>query len=365
MLSAVTFLIVLSVLILVHEFGHFISARRFGVRVEVFSLGFGNKLFSIKRKKTEYRISSIPLGGYIKMAGEMPYDPDRKGADYEFMSKPALKRAMILVAGPLLNYLLGFLLFAFVFITGSPQVTSRIGGIMDDFPAKQAGLKAGDRIVELNGKPVAYWEDILDVVHKTTEGSVALKIKRQDREFSLTLAPEVKELKNIFGQKVKIGLLGIVPSDEIKYVKYRPTQALYLAGVKTWNLTQITYLSLWRMATGAMSFKESVAGPIGIFMVTQKAAYAGVPYLLGIMAILSISLAIFNLLPIPVLDGGHLFFLVIEKIRGEAVSEKVYERVTQLGMALLITLMIFVFYNDAVRAGWVEKVIKVTSKLVN
>lgn len=355
MLSVVAFLIVLSVLILVHEFGHFIFARRFGVRVEVFSLGFGNKLFGIKRKKTEYRISSIPLGGYIKMAGEMPYDSDRKGADYEFISKSVSQRAMILAAGPFLNYFLGFLLFAFVFITGSPQVTSRIGGIMDDFPAKQAGLKAGDKIVELNGKPVAYWEDILDVVHKTTEGSVLLKVKRQDEEFFLKLAPKVKELKNVFGQQVRIGLLGIMPSDEIKYVKHGFAEAVCLAGIKTWNLTQMMYLSLWRMTTGAMSFKESVAGPIGIFMVTQKAAYAGWVYVLGIMAILSISLAIFNLLPIPVLDGGHLFFLLIEKIRGRALSEKVYERITQLGMAFLITLMVFVVYNDAVRAGWIDK----------
>jgi len=338
--------------------GHFILARKFGVRIEVFSLGFGKKLFSVKHKNTEYRISSIPLGGYVKMAGEMPYEAGAKGAKDEFISKTGFQRALILAAGPLLNYVLGFLLFSLVFMTGSPQITSKIGVVMDGYPAKQAGLKEGDRITGLNGKPVAYWEQILDVVHNTTEGPVALVVKRQDREFSLTLVPSVKEMRNIFGQKMKIGLLGIMPSDEIKYVKYNPLEAVYLAGVKTWNFTWMTYLSLWRMATGAMSFRESVAGPVGIFMITQKAQAAGMPYLLSIMAILSISLAIFNLLPIPVLDGGHLFFLVIEKIRGRILSPKVYELITQFGMAFLITLMLFVLYNDAAKAGWVDNLLK-------
>jgi regulator of sigma E protease len=233
---------------------------------------------------------------------------------------------------------------------------------MDDYPAKQAGLKAGDIITQLNGKPVLWWEDVLGVVHKTTEGSVTLKIKRQEKELMLTMTPKVKEFKNVFGQKVTIGLLGITPSDEIKYVRYNPAQALSMAASKTWQLTWMTYLSLWRMATGAMSLRESVTGPVGIFMVTSKAAYAGLPYLLGIMAILSISLGIFNLLPIPVLDGGHLLFLLIEKIRGRVVSEKVYERVTQVGIAFLVTLMIFVCYSDAVRVGWVDKIAKLIIK---
>lgn len=358
MLSIITFIIVLSVLILVHEFGHFISAKRFGVRVEVFSLGFGRKIFSFKRKGTEYRISVVPLGGFIKMAGETPYEGSTKGADYEFMSKPVYRRALVLTTGPALNYLLGFLLFAFVFMTGNPQVTSKVGGIIDDYPAKQAGLKEGDRITQINGKPVLWWEDVLEVVHKTTKGSVTLKVKRQDKEFSLTVAPSVRELKNVFGQKVNIGLLGITPSEEIKYVRYNLLEAVSLAASKTWQLTWMTYLSLWRMVTGAVSLKESVTGPVGIFMVTSRAAYAGLPYVLGLMAILSISLAIFNLLPIPVLDGGHLLFLIIEKIRGRVVSEKVYERVTQAGIAFLATLMIFVFYSDAVRVGWVNKISK-------
>ena len=358
MLSTITFIIVLSVLILVHEFGHFIFAKRFGVRVDTFSLGFGRKILSFKRKGTEYRLSAVPLGGYVKMAGETPYDGSTKGADYEFMSKPVYRRALVLTAGPALNYILGFLLFAFVFMTGNPQVTSKVGGIMDDYPAKQAGLKAGDRITELNGKPVLWWEDVLGVVHETTKGSVALKVKRQDREFSLTITPKVRELKNVFGQKVSIGLLGITPSDEIKYVRYNPLEAASLAASKTWQLTWMTCLSLWRMATGAMSLKESVTGPVGIFMVTSRAAYAGLPYVMGLMAVLSISLAIFNLLPIPVLDGGHLLFLIVEKIRGRVVSEKVYERITQAGIAFLVTLMVFVFYSDAVRVGWVNKISK-------
>ena len=363
MLSLITFLIVLSVLILIHELGHFIFAKRFKVKVEIFSLGFGNKLFGIKRRGTEYRVSSIPLGGYIKMAGETPYDADKTGAKYEFISKPASQRAVVLCAGPVFNYILGFLLFVFVFITGNPQGTSLVGTIMDDYPAKAAGIKTGDRITELNGKKVYYWEEILEVVHKTTEGSISLKVKRGDKELSFSVVPKAKEFKNIFGQQVKIGLLGISPSGEIKYVRYNPFEAAKLAAQKTWSLTSMTYISLWRMITGAMSFKESVAGPIGIFMVTQKAAYAGLAYVISLMGILSVSLAIFNILPIPVLDGGHLLFLIIEKIRGKAVSEKIYERVNQFGMAVLITFMIFVIYNDAVRAGWIREVSVIARRL--
>jgi len=362
MSSIIVFLIVLSVLILVHEFGHFIFAKRFGIKVEVFSLGFGNKLFCFKRNGTEYRVSCIPLGGYIKMAGETPYEADKKGASDEFVSKPAGQRAAVLVAGPVFNYILGFLLFAFIFLTGSPQITSLVGGLVDDYPAKAVGIKLGDRITQLNGKDVYYWEEILDVVRQTTSGSISLKAQRAGKEFAFVISPKPREFKNIFGQQIKIGLLGISPSSEVKYVRHAPIEAVALAAKKTWNLTQLTYFSLWRMMTGAMSFKESVAGPIGIFMVTQKAAIAGLPYLLGIMAVLSISLAIFNLLPIPVLDGGHLFFLLIEKIFKRPVSEKVYERITQIGMALLITFMIFVMYNDAAKAGWIAKIIAVFTK---
>ena len=353
MLSVITFLIVLSVLIVVHELGHFIFAKRFGVKVEIFSLGFGKKIFCIKRKETEYRISSIPLGGYVKMAGETPYEEGKTGAKDEFVSKPALQRAAVLSAGPVFNYILGFLLFLLVFVTGNPQATTLIGNVVDDYPAKSAGIKTGDRIIELNNKNVYYWDEILEVVHNSAQRPVSLKIKRDKEELYFIITPKLKS---------NVGLLGVAPSSEIKYVKYRPIEAAKLAAQKTWALTSLTYVSLWRMVTGAMSFKESVTGPIGIFMVTSKAAYAGTVYVIGLMAILSISLAIFNLLPIPVLDGGHLLFLIIEKIRGKVVSEKIYERVTQVGLAFLVTLMVFVVYNDIVRAGWIDNITKIFIK---
>jgi len=362
MLSLITFLIVLSVLILVHEFGHFIFAKKFGVKVETFSLGFGNKLFSFKRKGTEYCISSIPLGGYVKMAGETPYDESVKGAKYEFVSKTVFQRAVVLCAGPVFNYILGFLLFVFIFITGNPQITSSVGRVLDGYPAKAVGIMPGDRIIELNGKKVRYYDEILDIVQKSTQGDISVKVKRNEKDISFTIKPKIDEFKNILGQNVRIGRLGVKPSGEREYVKYGPVEATKLAAQKTWDLTTMTYVSLWRLMTGAMSFKESVTGPIGIFMVTSKAAYEGFAYVIGLMAILSISLGIFNILPIPVLDGGHLLFLVIEKIRGKVVSEKIYERVTQVGMALLGTLMIFVIYNDIVRAGWIEKIMKLFIK---
>jgi regulator of sigma E protease len=350
-------MVALSVLILVHELGHFILAKKHGVRIERFALGFGPKLFSIKRKYTEYSICLIPLGGYVKMAGDEPQEK-HSGAEWEYLSKGVFQRISIVFAGPFLNYILAFFIFALVFIIGNPLITSRVGDVLGEFPAKTAGLLKNDKIIIADGKTVKYWEELTEIIHHKTTGPLSLTVERQGRRLDFVIIPQVKEIKNIFGQKQKIGLIGIRPTEETVVVKENIARAIYLSGQKLFYITVITYKALWLMATGAMSFKDSVTGPVGIFYITSEAAKTGFIYLLQIVAVLSASLAIFNLLPIPVLDGGHILFLIIEKLRKKPLSPKTQEQITRFGIAALITLTVFAFYSDFSRFGWIDKVSK-------
>ena len=358
MLSLVSFLLVLSVLVLVHEFGHFIIARRRGVRVEKFSFGFGPKLFSVKRGHTEYLVSAIPLGGYVKMAGDEP----REGGAYqswEFLSKKISDRCMIIFAGPLLNYVLAFAIFSLIFMFGSPTLTTEVGTLLNDYPAKASGIAVGDKIISVDGVRVKYWEDMTEVIHKHAEGPMRLEIKRGTKFMNIELKPVIRTTKDIFGKEIKLALIGIAPSQKIENVRYGFFQAIYMGGRKLANLTYVTYKALWSIITGRLSLKESMTGPIGIFMITGQAARMGFIYILHLMGILSASLAIFNLLPFPILDGGHIIFLAFEKLRGRPLSVKTQEVIANVGVSFLILLTLFIFYSDAVKFGIFEKAINV------
>ena len=351
MLSIIPFLFVLSVLVIIHEFGHFIAAKKQGVKVEKFSFGFGPKLFGIKRGDTEYIVSLVLLGGYVKMAGDEA--TSAKGEPFEFLSKSVGQRFNIVVLGPVLNYVLGFLLFWFIFFVGCPTATNKVGSLLEGYPAKTAGIQAGDRILSVDGRQTKYWEELTEIIHNKREGDLTFLIERTAQNGARTLeikvTPKKKEMTDIFGKKMSISLVGISPSDESVSVRYGALPSFIKAGEQIYKLTSITLKALLFIITGKMSFKESMTGPIGIFIITSKAMEFGVIYLLQIMAVLSASLAIFNLLPLPVLDGGHILFLAIEKIRGKPLSERFQEVVTQIGLALLIALTLFVFYNDIVR----------------
>ncbi len=358
MLSALAFIFVLGVLVLVHEFGHFIVAKLLGVRVEIFSIGFGKKLYGIKKGDTEYRISLVPLGGYIKLSGDNP-EEKRDGQSWEFLSKTPGERAAIIAAGPVFNYIIAFLLFSFVFFVGVPNLTAKIGQLKDKYPAQMAGIHVGDRILSIDGQKVEFWDELSAIIYKKTEGKqISIKIQRQDEILDLSLTPKVEISKNIFGGDVKVGLIGIMPSEETKIVRYGIIESLRRGVDRVVTLTKITYFSLYRMAIGKMSVRQSLAGPVVIFKITGEAARLGFVYLLQIMAALSVSLAIINLFPIPVLDGGHLLFLLCEKIKGKPVSIKVQEIATRIGLSMLVVLMVFVFYNDLVRIGAFEKVLR-------
>lgn len=347
MLSFLAFIFTLGVLIIVHEFGHFFVAKKTGVRVEKFSIGFGPRIFGIKKGETEYTVSLIPLGGYVKMAGET-YEDDIKGEKWEFLSQPPGRRFNIVIAGPLLNYLLAFLIFGMIFIIGAPVLSAKIGDVLEDYPAKKSGIKAGDRILTVDGRPVKYWEDLTNILHKKFDRDVALSVERGDRQFDITIRTKTKEAKNIFGQNIKIALIGITPSDEILTLRYNPARAFYEGAKKLMILTGLTYKGLWMIITGAMSPKE-LSGPIGIYVITGKAAQLGFVYFINILAVISFNLALLNLLPLPILDGGHILFLVIEKLRRKPLSMRTQEIITKLGFAFIVLLMVAVSYNDLMK----------------
>ncbi|MBI3333550.1 MAG: RIP metalloprotease RseP [Candidatus Omnitrophica bacterium] len=340
------FLVTLSLIILVHELGHFFMARAVGVKVERFSLGFGPRLLRFTRGGTEYALSLFPIGGYVKMAGESP-----EGASnhpWEYQARPVRERIGIVLAGPLINYALGFLLFAAIFAAGAPFVTAQIGKVLEEYPAAQAGLKGGDRILSVEGKPVESWEEVTEAIRRQTQ-SVSLTIQRGEESFTQVLQPKVKETTNLLGLKVRVGMIGILPSDEVRIRRYPLPVALWKAGERVWILTSMTLQALWRMATGGLSIRESVTGPIGIFFITSSVAEQGLLSLLQLIAVLSTSLGLFNLLPIPVLDGGHIAFLVLEGIQGRPVSARTQEVMTRLGLGLLTLLLLVVTYNDILR----------------
>ena len=340
-------------LVLVHEFGHFITALRLGVRVEKFSFGFGPKIFSFKRKETEYLVSCIPLGGYVKMAGDEP--SEAKNNPWEFLSKPAGDRFKIIFAGPLLNYLLAFFIFSLIFMFGSPTPTTEVGSLLKDYPAQNLGILAGDKVIALDGKKVGTWEEMTEIIHKRVDGSIRFTIERKGKTFDLDIKPVVRRIKDIFGKEAAFALVGIAPSQKMEKIRYGFFKSFEMGGKKLAQLTAITYKAIWFMVTGRLSLKESMTGPIGIFIITGKAAQMGLIYILHLMGILSASLAIFNVLPFPVLDGGHILFLAIEKIRGKPLPVKTQEVITNIGVTLLILLTIFIFYNDIIKFGIFEK----------
>lgn len=348
MISLITFLFILGILIIIHEFGHFIAARRLGVKVEKFSLGFGPPLWLKKKKDTEYSVNLIPLGGYVKLAGDN-LEEYKKHPD-EYLSKTPGQRARIIFCGPLLNYILGFLCFCLIFFVGYPTLTTKVGGLMDGYGAKEAGIQAGDKIIAVDGERVAFWEDLQRAVQaKKGARKVLLSVLRADKEYNIEVKIKEKEIDDVLGKKHSVGLIGIMPKDELINIRHGFLKSSALAAEKTWELTVVTYQAIWRMVTGKLSMRESVTGPLGIFYITSKAANMGILAVLHLVAILSVSLAIFNLLPLPVLDGGHLVLLAIERIRGRQLSLKTERIITQIGFTLIISLAIFVTYNDLLR----------------
>jgi regulator of sigma E protease len=369
-------IIVLGILIFVHEFGHFIVAKLFNVKVEKFSLGFGPKLFGKQIGETEYLLSAFPLGGYVKMFGEggaiegtveKTAEATEKAYDEEsgesldeppelteaekarsFAHKPPLARIAIVMAGPVFNLVFAWMIFILLCMLGVPTVTARIGEAIKDKPAARAGVLKDDIVTSINGKKIMQWDEIASMIAEGKGQPVSLGVKRNGQELQFTITPEARVSKNLFGESVKGHAIGIAAAGEIVTEKSNPFQAVVKGSIQTWKITKLTIMSLVKMIQRVVPM-DSVGGPIMIAKMAGETAQMGASSFLAFMALLSINLGVLNLLPVPVLDGGHLFFFFCELIIGRPVNQKVREYAQQIGLFLLLSLMVLAFYNDIVR----------------
>jgi regulator of sigma E protease len=426
------FVFVIGVLVFVHEFGHFIAARRIGVRVLKFSLGFGPRIIGFTRGDTEYCVSAIPLGGYVKMAGENADDP-RSGGPDEFLSKTKWQRFQVLIMGPVMNMALAVVLLAVVLAQGAdvPAYLDQlpvVGGVEKSSPAERAGFRPGDRVLTVSGEEVKTWEDF-DVAIGTRPGrAVAVTVVRNDREQALTVTPDregkfevgrigvfpqvhprvqsvrrgepadVAGLKTgdvvlaVNGESVQlarqlseaigrnplkpitlsvmrggqpleitvtprregdVGRIGISIANELKRIQPGPLGAVWLSVQRNWEFAGLILRTLGGLISGETSPKQ-LMGPVGIAQLSGESAQEGWISLFALMASISLNLGLLNLLPVPVLDGGHILIMALEGAARRDFSIRVKERMLFAGFVLLMLLMVTVIYNDLTRIRWVE-----------
>jgi len=341
-------LLVLSFLIFFHELGHFLFARLFGVYVERFSIGFGKVIYSKVVNGTEYALSAIPLGGYVKMKGQDDADPTRISRDPDsYTAKPPWQRILILLGEPLFNFLLAFVLYYAIALMGANAYKPVIGMVQENSPARQAGLQPGDRIIAINDRKIEIWDELSEIISHSS-GSLEMLVDHNGTLRSVAVTPRVLEAKNIFGETVKRRMVGIGPSGDIVTVTYDPLHAFSYAWEKTVEASKMIVISVEKLIEGVVPARD-MGGVIAIVQVTAEASQHGLVALFALTALISVNLGVLNLLPIPALDGGHIIFTLYEMIFRRPPNEEIVYRLTVVGWALLFSLMVFTIYNDIAR----------------
>lgn len=355
----IPFLIVLTVLVFVHELGHYWLARRNGVRVEVFSIGFGPELFGWTAKSgTRWKVSALPLGGYVKMFGDMdaasrPDDEKNRAMTAEersvaFPFKPLSARAWIVAGGPLANFLFAIILLTGLFmVVGQPTTPAIITAVQPGSAAEAAGLQAGDRFVSINGSPTERFEDIQRLVQINLDRPLEIVIERDGQPLTTTATPVIITETDRNGCEIRLARLGIQAEGTV-YREHGLVDALWTATGETWGMIRDTLRAVWQIITGARGTDE-LGGPIRIAEMSGQVAQIGIVSLIWFMAVLSVNLGLINLFPIPMLDGGHLLFYGIEAVRGRPLGPRAQEYGFKIGIALVLSLMIFSTINDLVR----------------
>ena len=338
----------LGLLIVFHEFGHFLFAKLSGVGVLTFSVGFGPKIWVKKVGETEYALSAFPLGGYVKMVGE---DPDEQvspqDVEKSFAHKGLIKRIAIVVAGPGFNLLLAVLLLMGVFtFYGVPVMSTQVSGVEKDSPAERAGIQKGDRIVAIDGVSVNEWEQLSNRIKGSGGKPLQVQVRRGTETVDIRVQPKQKEGRTIFGERKDDWIIGI--GSQVSIEKGNPGLAVVRAFYQTYDYSKLTLLAFYKMILGDVS-PRNIGGPILIAQMAGQQAQEGLGSFLAFLAILSINLGVLNLLPVPVLDGGHLLFFLVEAVIRKPVSVRYREMAQQVGICLLALLMVYAFYNDIVR----------------
>jgi regulator of sigma E protease len=349
MLNVIYAAIALGILVLAHEFGHFLVARLANVKVLVFSLGFGKKLITFRRGETEYAISIFPLGGYVKMLGESGDDEiAEEDAHRSYSNKPPLVKMAIAFAGPFFNVVFDGLLVYLIFVTGYPVLLPKVGDVIKDSPAAQAGLQKGDVIEGIEGEPVSEWTDLQTTVSGSDVKPLRFSIRRDGKAFDVNITPKESEEQNIFGETVNRKMIGVGPSGETLTQRENIFAAIPKAALRTYHISELTVVGLVKLIQGSISSKN-IGGPILILQTAGKTAREGKSTFLNFVAIISINLAIVNVLPIPILDGGHILFYAIELITRRKIPQNTVEIAQKVGVVILVMIMAFAFYNDIAR----------------
>ena len=347
--SIISAIIVLGILVFVHELGHFLLAKRLGIGVITFSLGFGPRLIGRKWGETQYQIAAVPLGGFVKLVGENPEEEVKEEDRHRsFSHAPIWKRAMIIGAGPFFNFFLAIVLFSAINLFGIPYFPSKIGEISSGLPAEKAGLRKGDLVLSINGEKVERWDDLSKTIRASKGQELTLQVKREEGTLDIKVIPQSSKTKNLFGEEVQIYMIGIQPSDETIVEKVNPLVAVGMGFTQTWGGIRLTVVSIWKLIERVIPAK-TIGGPILIAQMAGEQAKRGLVSFALFMAILSINLGVINLFPIPILDGGHFLFLALEAILRKPVSIRKMEIAQQVGLVLIILLMVFAFYNDLLR----------------
>ena len=358
--TLLVFVAVIGVLVFIHELGHYLAGRSFGVKADAFSIGFGRELLGwTDGQGTRWKIGALPLGGYVKFAGDLnaASQPDSHAAalpeaDYArtFQAQPLGRRALIILAGPAINFLFAILIFAGFFMTyGQSFTPAVIDTVLPGSPAAVAGLQHGDRIVQLDGHRIDRFEDIVRVVTINSGRPVKAEIERDGVRKVLTVTPKVVAETDRFGNAYTRGLLGISPGNRV-VERRRPVAAVYFAVQETWLLTRTMADTLAQVITGRRAVDE-LGGPLKIAQFSGQQAALGLPNLIQFMALISINLGFINLLPVPMLDGGHLFLYAVEALRRKPLEQKVQEWAFMSGFVALVSLMLFLTWNDLASAG--------------
>ena len=356
----VPFLFVLTIVVFFHELGHFLVARWCGVKVMAFSIGFGPEIVGFNdRYGTRWKLAAVPLGGYVKFLGDdnAASVPDHEAAaamsadekKVSFVHKPVGSRAAVVAAGPIANFILAILIFAGIFMTVGKQITSaRVDQVQPNSAAAAAGMQPGDLVAAIGGEKIESFSDMQRIVSISAGQTLAIEVERGGVHVTLKAVPEMRELKDNFGNVHKLGVLGIsrsMAAGDVKTQRYGPFAAVTAGTQETWFVVDRTLSYIGGIFAGREA-ADQLGGPIRIAQVSGQVATAGFVALLHLTAVLSVSIGLLNLFPIPLLDGGHLLFYGIEAVRGRPLSERAQELGFRIGLAIVVMLMIFATFND-------------------